>query len=115
LNQATTHLIKQLLKQPRNLRDFNSTMASSLCAERKAILIDMMLRPVLQGGMGIASQEAAIKELQDAEIEVCDSLFQTGRTPDHVDSELVDLLICKKIYICCGTFTISFWFYYHDN
>ncbi|KAK4452028.1 hypothetical protein QBC34DRAFT_456974 [Podospora aff. communis PSN243] len=79
-------------------------MASSLSAERKAILITMMLRPVLQGGMGTASEEAAIKELQTAETEVCDSLFQTGRSPDQVDAELVDLLVCKKIYVCCGRF-----------
>ncbi|KAK0611190.1 hypothetical protein B0T14DRAFT_323491 [Immersiella caudata] len=79
-------------------------MASSLSEEHKTGLVEMMLRPVSQFGMGFSSEQGAVKELQKTEEEVCVSLFNTGRDYWDVSNEFVDLLVCKKVYVRCGLY-----------
>jgi hypothetical protein len=74
-----------------------------LSPAREGVVVTMLSRPVLHGGMGLDCQEAAASQIRESAREICDSLIAAGVTPDHVGFEVLEMLLCHELFVLCGT------------
>lgn len=66
--------------------------------------IKMMIRPIMQRGMGLASEEAAHHQLRRTINEVSDWLFENGVAPHQICDQGFSMLIAKEIYGLCSMY-----------
>jgi len=96
--------------QPRSLRpktqgcQTQTTMADSFehDANRKEAIIAMMMRPIPQNRMGLASPEDAEECITKIANLVCKWLWENGVPPSVVSHETFELLVWKDIFAYCG-------------
>jgi len=77
-------------------------MSSSINATRKATIIDMLMRPVMNNGMGLTSLEAAAQQIQQTTRDTYEWLFAEGVAPENVSLNLLELLVWKELFVLCG-------------
>lgn len=74
-----------------------------MSSRRETQVVEMMRLPPDENGMGCKSDFDAFAEIEKRTTEVILLLHERGRPPNQVSTELIELLVWKKIFTRCGT------------
>jgi len=74
--------------------------------QRKAAVVAMMMRPVINNGLGCVSEANTESIIAGETANMCKWLLEGGFHPAGITAETFELLVWKEIFILCGRFSL---------